>query len=646
LNSRRQILTTAIFMLLTLFAAIALPPACYGRAGGGGGYSGGGGGGYSGGGGGFSGGSFRGGGGYSGSRTGRGGARIPLPIVIAIIVLIVVAKIISEQQSKGRRRKVDQSRRQRHHSGVLNQVKATDPGFDEAVFIQSFKNAFIQIQHAWQAQDLSTVQHFLTDGVDEKFSLQFVQQKAEGYREHLDRITIRDAQLARFDANSVFEVLTVAVEASMVDYRISQTNGERISGNTSLQSFTEYWSFIRRRGTQSRQSFGGGSLLDGTCPNCGADVALNQFGKCKSCDILVKSGSYDWVLSEITQAVEWRATESSVQGVAEQYRQKYDPEFSIQHVEDRAAVIFYRKIATGYENNIAALQKMATDSLCQSLESSFAPADEFLGDCSVGSVDFMGVLGDKSHHYCAVEVRWCARQFQRQSSGELHAVGSMRNYRSLLVLTRQAATKTRASESLRSAHCPACGAPEGDLVSHACQYCGEVTNTGRYDWVLAEFHQSTVTEGAQKWSSRLAQVKEQVVSVEVVSPSRERMNISRADGLAWIIKVMAEDAQIDAAERKAIEHIAVKNRIAQPVVEQWIEEALEGTLDAPKILDRDLKEYVMNQMIDMAVADGSVDEDEKAMLVEVAQRIGLSWYDVNMVVKKRMFATGRDRSGL
>jgi uncharacterized tellurite resistance protein B-like protein len=639
LNNRKRTLVT-FFVLLTFFSVIALPAVCFGRAGGGGGYSRGGGGG-----GGFSGGSFRGGGSsFGSSRHGGRGTRIPLPIIILIVLVIIAVKIASEYQAKGRRRNLDLSQRKRLGSNVLGHVKATDPSFDEEKFLQSFKIAFVNIQHAWQAQDLSTVQHFLTDGVCEKFSLQFVQQQAEGYREHLDRIEIRDAQFAHFDANSVFEVLTVAVEASMVDYRISPETGQRISGNTDSKSFTEYWSFIRRRGTQSRQSFGGGSLLEGQCPNCGADVEMNQFGKCQSCDILVKSGSYDWVLSEITQAVEWRTGESSVQSVAEQYRQKFDPEFSIQHVEDRAAVIFYRRIAVGYENSVAPLKKMATEKLCESIESNLAPGLQFHGDCSVGSVEFMGALGDDSHHYCVVEVRWCARQFSKQSSGELHAVGSMRNYRSLMILGRQAAVKTRASESLRSAHCPACGAPEGDLVSHACQYCGEITNTGRYDWVLTEFHQSTVTEGAGQWISRLAQVKE-VAPVQAVSPSRERSNVSRADGLTWIIKMMAEDAQIDAAERKAIQHIATKNRIAEPVVEQWIEEALAGTLEAPKILDRNMKKHVMNQMIDMAVADGRVDEDEKAMLVEVAERIGLSWYDVNMVVKKRLFENGRSNTG-
>ena len=78
------------------------------------------------------------------------------------------------------------------------------------------------------AQDMATVRHFVSDGIDEKFAVQFREQQRLGYREQLDEISVRNVWLARFDSDGLFEVLTVKVTASMVDQRVSLKTGAKV----------------------------------------------------------------------------------------------------------------------------------------------------------------------------------------------------------------------------------------------------------------------------------------------------------------------------------------------------------------------------------------------------------------------------------
>ena len=49
-------------------------------------------------------------------------------------------------------------------------------------------------------------------------------------------------------------------------------------------------------------------------------------------------------------------------------------------------------------------------------------------------------------------------------------------------LVRDAGVRSRPPETVRSFHCPNCGAPFGPGGGDRCEYCGEVVSGGRFDW--------------------------------------------------------------------------------------------------------------------------------------------------------------------
>ena len=618
---------------------LSAPADLWGRAGGGGGYSGGGGG--------YSGGSSS----YSSSSYGGsgGGGEIPnvklsprtTAILLSIIGVVVLLKGYEVYREVNDPSYVEGGGTQTSPplpDQVLSEIQAVDPSFDADAFREDFKGAFVAVQEAWMGQDMAPVKHFVTDGISEKFSVQFRQQRMQGYREQLDRIKVRQVQLARFESNGLFDMLSVQVDASLVDQRVSAETGKHISGGSSPEAFTEYWSFVRRRGAQSDHKRG--SLLAGACPNCGSPVVLNQYGHCQSCEGLVRGGSYDWVLSEITQASEWRdSVPAAVVAAAETYRQRHDRSFSAQQVEDRASVIFARKELADSSGQLDALREMATPAFCESYRGHTEA--RFRGDISIGSLDLLGIVADEEAHFALLEVRWSGRLFARAKGGDISAGEDWRRSRSLMVLSRRPGVQSNVDTALQSAHCPSCGAAEEDLTVDACPFCSAVTNTGQYDWVLAEFglHRSGKS---RKWRQRLASAQKSAAAEVPVwglagagSEKQNRSQLSRSECLMWAIGVWAQDGELDPQERQAIEQLAGKNQIRPQLVEGWISEALAAELERPETSDPHVATTWLKQMIDVLLADGRVVPAERALLSQLADNLKLSSDELGLMIRKQ-----------
>jgi hypothetical protein len=367
---------------------------------------------------------------------------------------------------------------------ALERLGQTDPAFDANAFTQRVGKAFEKIQAAWCAQNCQTIRAFISDGVYERFALQFAEQHDLGYRDHMEKIGIDDMAIVEVVSRGLFDELSVRIAAQAVDYRVTLAEGKFIVGSTMREPFVEVWSFLRRRGTKTNAARTG--LMEGNCPNCGAPIEMNQSANCQNCKALLRSGEYDWVLCEITQESEWeRYRVSEPPGMAEMAQR--DPEFNVYALEDRTSVMFWRKAAADRLGRIEPLTKIALPAFCQTYAPGLrAGADgqrTFLGECGVGAVALQGVQNQNDGDRVIVEVRWSGKRFLVQA-GRFQNTHQDVLMKTLFVLFRGAGVRTKASQSISSAHCPQCGAPESGGISAACEFCGAVLNDGSLDWVL------------------------------------------------------------------------------------------------------------------------------------------------------------------
>jgi len=406
---------------------------------------------------------------------------IGLPVTIGVIALIyfysrngsTAAPVVDDELSSDEE--------------AAAKLRAGDPAFDLAGFYGRVRLAFDRIQASWCAQNLEPVRPFISDGIHERFSIQFEEQKAFGYRDTMADISVEEIRLVTVAVDSLFDVATLRIKATARDFRVSLANDQRISGSTGREPFVEFWSFIRRRGARSQPAKQG--LIEGHCPNCGAPLEMNQAANCRNCHALLRSGEYDWVLTEITQQEGWSRRRTADPSGAEQMRQ-IDPGFNCADLEDLTSVMFWRKTMADRLGKIDPLRKIAMDRFCAAYAESLKPDPDgsrvFHGDCAVGASLVLAVMTGQQIHRAIIEIFWEASRLVAR--GGALTIGDRVKGHYLFVLQRNAAAVIDPGKSVSSAHCPNCGAPMTDDLSPACQFCGTVINDGSRSWVVSELH--------------------------------------------------------------------------------------------------------------------------------------------------------------
>lgn len=482
-----------IGVLGALALLLLIPAEALARAGGGGGFHGGGGGGGHGGG-------FHSGGGGGG---GDNGLIVWIIIelithpVLGLIVLLIAGYVFwrwsQNQQAQWRPGAMHAPPQDDNEdgSGTVDawaaDLRRNDPAFDENTFYSRVGVAFDKIQQAWCAQNLSVIRPFVSDGVYERFLLQIAEQRDEGYHDFMEGLRVLDLRMAEIESDGIYDEIAVRIRAVSVDYRMSIATGQRISGSSIPQEFVEIWTFVRRQGAQTKS---GPGLIEGNCPNCGAAIEMNQSAVCAHCKALLRSGQYDWVLTEITQQSEWNGVRHrQIPGVQE-LRQR-DADFNAAGIEDRASVAFWRVATAERLGKIDPVRKVASDEFVHTFEPHFHPPDGrprvFYADDAVGSVRLMGILSAPDVDRAAVEVTWNGTPYAASPQGPPRQVGQAGLFNTVLVFFRRSNAKTEVGKGIASAHCPNCGAPEAGGAVTSCEFCGTVLNDGTHGWVLEAF---------------------------------------------------------------------------------------------------------------------------------------------------------------
>src|SRR5204862_8155335 len=125
--------------------------------------------------------------------------------------------------------------------------------------------------------------------------------------------------------------------------------------------------------------------------------------------------------------------------------------------------MFWRRCASYRTGDIAPLKKIAAPQFCekydQRLHEKSAQDRTYIGECAVGSVDTLGLVLDPQLDRAFVEVRWSGTRFAA-NGGKPKRTGEPTLARTAFVLARKAGSKTEISQTISSAHCPNCGAPD------------------------------------------------------------------------------------------------------------------------------------------------------------------------------------------
>ena len=154
---------------------------------------------------------------------------------------------------------------------------------------------FTELQQAWTTMQWERIRPYETDNVFQTHLFWITEYQRQRLRNVLENIQIAQIIPVKIRTDAFYEAITVRIFASMIDYTVD-ASAKVVCGNPRApRLFTEYWTFMRRRGGRASDK------ENDRCPNCGAPLQINMAGICEFCSGKITSGEFDWVLSRIEQ---------------------------------------------------------------------------------------------------------------------------------------------------------------------------------------------------------------------------------------------------------------------------------------------------------------------------------------------------------
>jgi len=603
---------------LAAWSMVLMPVMAWARAGGGGGFGGGGGGGSGGGGGdGF---------GFLIYLLIRLCIHHPV-IGIPLTILLVGAMFYGGKQTRsGYMSHVihRETSKQRDHvkQMALFDIGVKDPAFDKDQFLKRVSQAFVKIQDAWSQQEMSPARAFISDGINERFSLQIDMQKAEGYRNVMEDVTVLKAETVAVYSDKHFDTIHVSINAKAVDYDQSLKTERRIRGDGSAAEFTEVWSFHRRHGAQTLQRNGS---MEGNCPNCAAPLKIQDRAECASCGSVVNSGEHDWVLAEITQVSEWSLPNPTDHVIGLEELRQTDPALSVQHLEDRVSVMFYRINAAHFFQETGYVEPILASQLTEIPRMAALAAKQFWKNPAVGKVETLSIqsAADGQNDEARIVVRWSGKLCEGDPTGRHRTVKPQAIYSHVYVLSRRKGVKSSPERTFSSSSCSNCGAPIEVTKAENCSFCGTALTDGKHGWVLIDIERFSHQEAFRKMDEGF--------DLHFTDPHNETY-LDPSMMLAVLARVAVSDGHVDKKELAALRKLAGHSRLTDANLEQILQTAHQSDTDLPVPETPKEARECLRQIIHVCLTDGRFTKSEQKLVADFAAELDYTAADIKMMI--------------
>lgn len=176
---------------------------------------------------------------------------------------------------------------------ILEKLIEEDKNFSEAKFKAKVDNMFIQTYTSVMKQDLSKVEHFLSEEMLNKYNEKIQKLKSKNYMQIYDELNVSDTNIISIQEYENKYIITVSLLTKYLDYLIDKNTRNYISGNRNVR--TERRVKITLSKIKNAKKFGQAR----TCDGCGANMDLNKSGVCEYCGTVFKLENYDWVIDNI-----------------------------------------------------------------------------------------------------------------------------------------------------------------------------------------------------------------------------------------------------------------------------------------------------------------------------------------------------------
>ncbi|HNX60370.1 MAG TPA: hypothetical protein PKK43_14810, partial [Spirochaetota bacterium] len=453
--------------------------------------------------------------------------------------------------------------------------------------------------------DISPARRFISDGVYQRFTTQLLMMNLLKQRDEISGVTVKSAFIAGCETDGQYDILHVAITAGMNDRFVSGTDSS-LNSPGGYDEFTEYWSFIRKRGAAGKDIYSSDS-----CPQCSGTLpaSLGDACRCPYCNTYVNSPEYDWVLSEITQSDDFMMNTFSAEKSSGLYAGtrelvSADEDFSVQLLEDKASNGYLQILTATALHEPQRARRFVSDRLFERI--SAAKGDYLYNRLYLNNVTLISAMrdGDINRLYIGVKSSY---QRVSLSGGRASLIDrAILTGREVLVMERHAdASKPKGSVF---AHiCPSCGAPVADSLKVECEYCGVPLNSAKNEWIIAD------VMSVENYSAIATSIKSSAVGT-IAPDAEDSLYDVRDFAFNNVLVIIGADNVFTDEEIALADRLAKKWKFPKSKIEQLMSEARARRLSIRMPEDPRKRGKIIKLMRKAAMIDGMMAEEEKEII--------------------------------
>lgn len=175
----------------------------------------------------------------------------------------------------------------------MNDLLKIDPTFNEGMFITKVNNIFVMLHSSVMMDNLERVKHFLSEDVYQKYDDILKDLNSRNVRQMYDELNVKNTYIKDIEIKEDCVIIKVDITSRYMDYLIDKTTGKFISGyNDHRIEKVNHLELTKKLGISSYK-------MDKKCPGCGANIDVNNNGKCAYCGSIFNTENYDWILTSI-----------------------------------------------------------------------------------------------------------------------------------------------------------------------------------------------------------------------------------------------------------------------------------------------------------------------------------------------------------
>ena len=173
-------------------------------------------------------------------------------------------------------------------------INEYDKTIDNAMFLTKVDNIYIMLYTAMMFNDMSRVDHKISDSIMERWQGIANNNKANNRRHMYDQLNVKSTTIDSVNIDDEGNIIVkVTLISRYLDYIIDMTNGKKISGNDQVR--VEKVNRLTLKKSKDAKALSEARH----CPSCGAHADLSKTGKCPSCGTIFNLEEYDYILEDI-----------------------------------------------------------------------------------------------------------------------------------------------------------------------------------------------------------------------------------------------------------------------------------------------------------------------------------------------------------